>query len=473
MELLFESRLNIGALDGKMVFVQNKPAVRQDPVLCGDSFCDGAGASIYGSVLHDGGIWRMWYQAWPKNWDGHDIALVGYAESDDGITWRKPTLDLFAFGDGPNNLTDLGVHSPSVFIDPAAPSSHRYRATGFAHPGYQGAMAGVASRGYFTAHSADGLHWTADAPRPTWSGSDVITSVYHPGRGAALTAIKYNPRYRAIPRRSIWQAELADGTWSPARRALVPDDFDDVAAMARGFASADYYGMAMQPAARGTVGFVWQFRHTLPRTGHPGWENGVFGTVAVSLAYQEDAGACWQHAPGRPDFFSSDALPWAPGGVYTSSAPVECGDEHRLYLCGALHTHGWYVDHHWQIQERWKQQIIEDGMARITYASWPKWRLFGYRADPVGTVVLNVGPVAQPSRLVLNVGCERGGSVRAELPGVEGRSVEASVPIASDTTGTVAAWQDGDVITPAGDAPVAVKLHLERATVWAYELQAV
>ena len=30
----------------------------------------------------------MWYQAWPKDWDGGDVSLVAYAESDDGIAWK-------------------------------------------------------------------------------------------------------------------------------------------------------------------------------------------------------------------------------------------------------------------------------------------------------------------------------------------------------------------------------------------------
>ena len=88
-ELLFESRLNIAApggasaMEGKLRFVQGKPKLHDGSVLVGDTDTDGAGASIYGTVLRDGGHYRMWYQAWPRDWDGQDVALVGYAESDD------------------------------------------------------------------------------------------------------------------------------------------------------------------------------------------------------------------------------------------------------------------------------------------------------------------------------------------------------------------------------------------------------
>ena len=139
MELLFESRLEINALDGMVRLVLLRPYVSAQPVLEPDNSGDGAGCSIYGSVLGDGGVYRMWYQGWPRDWDGKNSAIVCYAESDDGVTWRKPELQLDARFEAPNNVTNLGMHAPSVFIDPDAPPSHRYRATGAAGKSYAGA----------------------------------------------------------------------------------------------------------------------------------------------------------------------------------------------------------------------------------------------------------------------------------------------------------------------------------------------
>ena len=47
-------------------------------------------ATIYGSVIRDGEKYRAWY----KSGMG-----VGYAESDDGIKWTKPALDLVLIED--------------------------------------------------------------------------------------------------------------------------------------------------------------------------------------------------------------------------------------------------------------------------------------------------------------------------------------------------------------------------------------
>lgn len=69
MELLFEARTNLGGFSGHLNFVQRKPHLHPEPVLRPDTFADGAGVSIYGSVLREGGTLRMWYHAIPKDWD--------------------------------------------------------------------------------------------------------------------------------------------------------------------------------------------------------------------------------------------------------------------------------------------------------------------------------------------------------------------------------------------------------------------
>ena len=332
MELLFESRLDVKWKSGKVNVVQGRAEIDPEPVLVGDSPVDGASVSIYGSVLRDGGRFRMWYQAYPKDWDrGSNSAWVCYAESDNGLDWKKPALGIVDYGGGPSNLCNLGVHSPSVFIDPEAPPSHRYRATGCVDPGKPGNHAGLEKSGYYTFHSADGLHWEADDSAPTWDSVDVITSVYHPWQQRGIVAMKFNPMVRGFMRRVIYNAELRDGRWSPAHPALIPDEFDDVCAIARGYSTGDYYGMGMLPAGSGTAGMIWQFRHRLPRAP---LASGQFGNVDISLAYQSGPRACWEHQSGRSDFISSASQHWTRGGNYSASCPVEVGDEHWLYNTG-------------------------------------------------------------------------------------------------------------------------------------------
>ena len=471
MELLFQSRLEIkGALEGKLYPFQVKPEISSEPVVKPDSFIDGTGVSIYGTVLNDGGRYRMWYQAWPEDWNGDDISLVGYAESDDGINWKKPNLGLVDYGGKDNNLCNLGLHSPSIFIDPHAPSTHRYRAAGFTQPGRIGGFE-VVRDGYYTAHSADGLYWEQDSKEPTWGfdSGDVITSIYHPGQDRAIVALKRNYRVGAIPRRTIWGAELVGSEWSGINSLLIPDEFDDVAAVSRGYASGDYYGMGMMPAGKGTVGFIWQFRHSLPRTA--GYDSGVFGPVDVSLAYQSGRGDRWLHSFGRKDFISHDDMSWGSGGIYTASCPVEAGDEQRLYFSSALHTHGWYLNTDWKVMENRKKELQESGMSRIGYASWPKDRLFGFRADPEGMIELDLGEIDIPVELILNCKTEGNGRLRVELPGRDAYTLDNSIPISGDHLRAAVSWRSGSVIKPKSGVSLSARIYVENAEIYAYEVK--
>jgi len=293
--------------------------------------------------------------------------------------------------------------------------------------------------------------------------------VYHPAQRRAIVALKHSPRIGGFRRRSIWNAELRNSVWSEARAALLPDEFDDVGAISRGFASGDYYGMGMMPAGAGTVGFLWPFRHSLPRT--TGSEVGVFGAVDVSLVYQSGRGERWQHARGREDFLRHGDLPWTAGGMYTASGATDCGDEQRLYFCGTLHSHGWYLDSQWRLLENRQRELIESGMARVGFARWPKDRLFGFRADPEGVLEIDLGTIAGPCELLLNYRTATQGGLRVELKGLPDHELEQAVPLTGDALAHPAAWRSGTRITPAAPSRVSARIHLDEAEIFAYELR--
>lgn len=80
------------------------------------------------SVLYENGRWRMWYPATPIGSTWYD-ARVGYAESDDGIIWRKPELGLHEYrGSTRNNLvkSTRGISTVSVIVDNDASPDRRY-----------------------------------------------------------------------------------------------------------------------------------------------------------------------------------------------------------------------------------------------------------------------------------------------------------------------------------------------------------
>lgn len=105
------------------------------------------------SVICDEGLWRMWYVANSGNWYE---SLVGYAESDDGITWRKPELGLYEYkGSLKNNIISAvrGMGGLSVICDKEAPPEYRY------------VMAGQ-DMSWYAAHINNGKGWTLDPPCP-------------------------------------------------------------------------------------------------------------------------------------------------------------------------------------------------------------------------------------------------------------------------------------------------------------------
>jgi len=471
MELLFAARKELGGFSGNISFIQHEPEIHPDRVLKPDGNGDGKGVSLYGSVLRDNGRLRMWYYAVPRIMENAaDASFVAYAESTDGIDWAKPALPAATDVPAGTNLTNLGLHSATVFIDPDSAPSHRYRGVGCGKAYTDGNCQNITTPGYYTAHSADGFSWELDAATPQWPSTDVITSIYHPGRRAGLIALKYTPFWMRMARRSIHTAEFRDGVYSDDVSALYPDEFDDLCAVTRGFHSCDYYGMGMMPAGKGTVGFLWKYWHALPYSN--GFGNGrqaLYGTSEVALVYQPEPGGKWFHMPGRPVFIDRNALPWTTGWINTAANVVEMEDEHRLYFSGRSAPHGFGLDRNWKRQPDVNRTFEDSG---VTFARWPKWRLFGFEACGEGAVKIRLGAIHQPAEILLNYETTRAdGCVRAELAGdgLDDYAADTSVPLTGDSTAERLAWQTGSTIPVVPNARLT--LHLKFARVYAYEVK--
>jgi sucrose-6-phosphate hydrolase SacC (GH32 family) len=98
-------------------------------------------------VLRDRDRWRMWYvscERWTHEAHGlQSHYFVKYAESDDGVEWRREGRVAIALSDGETNIARLWV----------VPDEGRYRAWYSVGGGKRGYRIGYAE-------SADGLDWT-------------------------------------------------------------------------------------------------------------------------------------------------------------------------------------------------------------------------------------------------------------------------------------------------------------------------
>jgi len=170
-ELFVEDTL-VESLTGGAELRLNHPVARE-LALEHDAPWEGTGSG-YHSVFRDGDLYRMYYKAWhldvsdgKLNTGAHPLYCC-YAESDDGIHWRKPELGLHEFnGSKANNIViasakignvDADAGHPAVFKDenPDCPPDARYKAF----------LRSAGPRGLLPFKSPDGIHWSpmSDAP---------------------------------------------------------------------------------------------------------------------------------------------------------------------------------------------------------------------------------------------------------------------------------------------------------------------
>lgn len=119
----------------------------------------------YVTVLHSEKGYQLYYRAGLGSATDRGFQVTAYAESDDGVQWRKPDLGLFEIqGSKQNNVIltnargDFAVHNFSPFIDtrPGVDPGQRYKALG----GIKG--------GLYAFVSADGVHWNRLADTPVF-----------------------------------------------------------------------------------------------------------------------------------------------------------------------------------------------------------------------------------------------------------------------------------------------------------------
>lgn len=175
-ELFVEPTL-IDRLSGKAELRLHAPVPRE-VVLEHNEPWEGNGC-VYHSIFKDGDLYRMYYAAGQLTVtaNGVDAGTHGqcccYAESDDGIHWRKPNLGLHEFrGNKANNIVMMRQKignavsepgEPAVFKDenPAAPPEARYKALLPANR-----LPADHRRGLLAFQSPDGLHWSPMNDQP-------------------------------------------------------------------------------------------------------------------------------------------------------------------------------------------------------------------------------------------------------------------------------------------------------------------
>ena len=162
--------------------------------------------SGYCTVIKDGDLFRLYYRGLPTaGKDGRTDESTCYAESNDGINWAKPNLNIHEInGTSDNNILLLNevpvTHNFSPFLDSRKDITpkHKYKALG-----------GLEKTGLILYVSEDGIHWTNLQKEPVigprendfdsqkvafWSEEEQLYVCYF------RAWVRYDKRYRSVAR---------------------------------------------------------------------------------------------------------------------------------------------------------------------------------------------------------------------------------------------------------------------------------
>jgi len=388
-----------------------------------------------GHVLYDPDeeIFKCWYTDWDKPEIrsgepaiGQSVFRTLYAESEDGIQWRKPILGVEEIDGYPTNVTVPDGYNLGPVRDPHEPDPQkRYKAL------YTRFVPGGDVADKYALVSPDGRQWRVLEERPQFGRQgaqldDVLILNYNPhGRYFVLNTRHYDmyavarnlsnpvvghwtlPYYpadwRRMNKRRVWQAESADMIhWGEPYPILVPDaqsaELDET-----------FYCFVQYPMGDVTLGFLNIYNY-------------VSNTMRIRLVYSRD-GKTWYHLKrGQPFLEPGGEGTWDAYMVTMSSPPLTVGDELWIYHGGSSNHHDWWIT---GAREGLSVPEAHD-ISQVNYAlGLAKLRLDGFvslSANAVRPGIFITRPIiSSGNKLVINARCGTGGSLAAEVVDINDR----------------------------------------------------
>ncbi len=468
----------------------------------------------------DTGRYQLWYQAYAGHRDerkSHEC-VVCLAESDDGVSFTKPLLDVqdfrtdrepFAGHHSKTNIVltgDAGYgdrYANSVLYEPhESDESRRYKMlyTDFSQDG-----AGHEWPGFHAAFSADGIHWTKSPRNP-------LNRTAYGGRGLQPPFVDediYSERWDARKQftRKAWtiplsMSDAADVMFDPRRGVYAAYGKCWIQGPAGGLAwkhamarvqSSDFLSWS-QPQI-----VAWPDEHDPPNiefhTSPVFYHKGVYFCLNQILRARGEAigakadlmhvelmlsrdGVEW-HRPFRDQpFFPAGAQAFSNGGIFTNSTPVILDDEIRFYYGG---YNSGAIGGGVKLTDASQQSGV--GLATIPLDRFASLRPVAVSAqstlkrplENIGQITLKPIDLSEVGQILVN-GDASGGSIRVEiLTGdgfrLRGFTRDDAVPITQNLLRGVALWKEQQL----ADLPPGkylLRLHLDNAEVFALTLMA-
>jgi hypothetical protein len=429
------------------------------------------GLNIF-TILEEGGTYRAWGET---GWG--DLSLFSgkkkylcYLESKDGMNWIRPDCGMIQLGDGfGNNLLveDLGG---TVFVDPSAPESERYKLISehyFKNEEYEqykktrpddidwkserrdvGLLVGA--RG---AVSHDGIRWELIKQPLVMMHTDTMIVAYYDAK-----LKKYVGYFRD------WNVGTQDesvvdekrASWVPVGRRVIgraeTEDF-------RNFPLSD---VILEPRLDMGPNKVL---YTNCKTTIPGapdihlmfpavWDV-ANDTTSIEVASSND-GKSWSYISKTPVFETGAFGEWDGGCIFAFPNLIELpnGDF-------ALPYTGYNVPH------KYPRKKATRG---VGYALWPKGRMAAIEAKGKGEFE-TVSIVPPGKKLIINAVTSRAGKILVEAADIDGKTIEGNnfenaVPIIGDNFRTPVVWKEHESLNIKEGQAVRLRFKLDEAAIY-------
>jgi hypothetical protein len=408
-----------------------------NPLFIADAPWENGNMQFYGSVLRvPGRPFQMWYTLVRDPWEMY----LAYAESEDGLHWRRPRLDSWIYqGERTNVVLTGNPHGAAVLYDAAEPREDwRYKL-----------VAGMDPSGCICAyHSADGIAWQAvrrypilttnpDCPMGFLRAPDGRYVIYHRVHGYG---------------RRVFRSESWDfATWSGEPRLVLEPDAGDPP-------QTQFYGMGAASYGPYELGTLWLYHTDAadPNGGKP------HGYQEAELTYAR-SGYAW-HRAGQGTPFLPHGAPgsWEQGNLQCASAPVYLEDEIRYYYIGSTMRH----------QPRWELQPQHAGLG---LAMLKPDRFVALVAGEEEAELVTTAVRPEATHLTVNACIKEGGWVRVALLDsafrvLPGWGEEDMLALHGDAVAHAVQWRSGALL-PAGE-PLRLRVRACRARLYALGISA-
>ncbi|MBN1555582.1 MAG: glycosyl hydrolase family 32 [Phycisphaerae bacterium] len=405
-----------------------------------------------GAVLFDNdkGIFRMWYEA---GW----LGMGCYAESEDGLVWRRPKLDVVSDACAENQFfpNEFNFDSWSVILDPhTTDESQRFKLF-MRGPSYGSLPPKLHA---WVSTSNDGIHWST--PIKTGPTYDRSTCFYNPFRRKWVFSLRGVHRC-CRDRLYVEHDDFLEGSrWNENTPVFWTgaDDLDEP-----GELPPQLYNLDAAAYESIIVGLFEIFKGP---ENHRGEATGEPKLTELMTAFSRD-GFHW-HRPDRRPFIPADrtAGSWEFGYVQPcSSVCLVVGDELWFYYIAFA------GDHHCKVTRH-------DGKNRGLYANGStglaKLRRDGFASLDVGFEAGEVvtRPVTfQGQHLFVNANT-KAGQLSAEVMDVDGKAIpgfalEDCNPFTGNSTCQPITWQNADLASLVG-RPVGFRFHMTRGSLYSF-----